>query len=221
MLNVLIVEDDKDLASSVIDHLEIDGVTCDYASNGVEGYSLIDRNNYQVIVMDINMQEMDGLTLCQKIRARGNDTPVLMLTARNTLTNKVEGFSAGADDYLLKPFEVEELLLRLYALSGRRSGQASLLKTGNLSLNLNNRTGTINDEPIKLTPTTFKLLETLLRASPNPVSQSELVQRIWGDDIPDSNKLRVHIHKLRNALREKNAEHLLKTAPGFGFYIAC
>jgi len=221
MLNVLIVEDDKDLASSVIDHLEIDGVTCDYASNGVEGYSLIDRNNYQVIVMDINMQEMDGLTLCQKIRARGNDTPVLMLTARNTLSNKVEGFSAGADDYLVKPFEVEELLLRLHALSGRRSGQASLLKTGNLSLNLNNRTGTINDEPIKLTPTTFKLLETLLRASPNPVSQSELVQRIWGDDIPDSNKLRVHIHKLRNALREKNAEHLLKTAPGFGFYIAC
>lgn len=220
MLSVLLVEDDRDLALSIIDHLELDKVICDYASNGLEGSALIERNQYDVIILDINMQGMDGLSLCEKIRSQGNDTPVLMLTARDSLANKLEGFTAGADDYMVKPFEIEELVARLQVLSKRRSGQVSQLAVGPLSLNLNNRTGRLNNQPIKLTPTAFKLLETLLRASPNPVSQTDLFQKIWGDDLLDSNKLRVHIHKLRKILGLADAEYLLKTAPGFGFYIA-
>ncbi len=219
MLSVLLVEDDRDLALSIIDHLELDQIICDYASNGLEGSALIECNQYDVIILDINMLGMDGLSLCQQIRTYGNDTPVLMLTARDSLANKLEGFNAGADDYMIKPFEIEELIARLQVLSKRRSGQVSQLVVGPLCLNLNNRTGLLNDQPIKLTPTAFKLLETLLRASPNPVSQVDLFQKVWGDDLLDSNKLRVHIHKLRKILSIGDAEYLLKTASGFGFYI--
>ncbi|MEZ5525605.1 MAG: response regulator transcription factor [Pseudomonadales bacterium] len=219
MLNILLVEDDRDLASSIIDHLELEQIICDYATNGLEAAVLVKKNSYHAIILDINMQEMDGLTLCKRIRDLGNDTPILMLTARDTLANKLEGFSAGSDDYMVKPFDIEELLARLYVLSKRRSGQVSVLESGPLSLNLSNLSGKLNDEPIKLTPTTFKLLETLMRASPNPVSQSDLIQSVWGDEIPDSNKLRVHIYNLRKVLSAGNAEHLLKTVPGYGFCI--
>lgn len=220
MLNVLLVEDNLDLALSVIDHLEIDNISCDHAANGIEGLSLIKQNQYEVILLDINIPGQDGLTLCKEIRTRGIDTPVLMLTARDTLENKLEGFAAGADDYLIKPFEIEELIVRLHALSKRRSGQILQLEMGPLSLNLNNRSGKLNNQLIKLTPTAFKLLETLLRASPDPVSHKDLAQKVWGDDMQDSNKLRVHIHKLRKILSTGDAKQILKTVPGYGFQIA-
>lgn len=220
MLSVLLVEDDRDLALSVIDHLEIDSIICDYAANGIEGAALIEKNRYDVLILDINMPGMDGLSLCEKIRTDGNDTPVLMLTARDTLANKVEGFNAGTDDYLVKPFEIEELLVRLYALSKRRSGQVSTLQTGPLQLDLSNRKASLDGVPVKLSPTGYKLLETLMRASPKPVSHAELSMKVWGDDLLDSNKLRVHIHTLRKSLDAANAGDLLKTATGFGFYIS-
>lgn len=220
MLNVLLVEDDRDLALAVIDHLEIENIICDYAANGIEGAGLINQNSYDVLILDLNMPGMDGLSLCQCIRSDGNDTPVLMLTARDTLANKVEGFNAGTDDYMIKPFEIEELIVRLVALSKRRSGQASVIQTGPLKLDLTSRSVSINNSPIKLSPTAFKLLEVLMRSSPNPVSQSELIMKVWGDDIPDSNKLRVHIHNLRKSLESGNAGDMLKTATGFGFFIS-
>ena len=220
MLNVLLVEDDRDLALSVIDHLEIEKILCDYAANGIEGSALIEKNRYDVLILDINMPGMDGLSLCEKIRFDGNDTPILMLTARDTLSNKIEGFNAGTDDYMIKPFEIEELIVRLYALAKRRSGQVSVVEVGPLKLDVNNRTASLNKNPIKLSPTGFKLLEILMRASPNPVSQLELIQKLWGDEIPDSNKLRVHIHNLRKSLDTGNAGNLLKTSAGFGFFIS-
>lgn len=220
MLNVLLVEDNLDLALSVIDHLAIENISCDHAANGAEGLALIKDNYYEVILLDINIPSQDGLSLCKEIRTLGNDTPVMMLTARDTLENKLEGFRAGADDYLVKPFEIEELIVRLHALSKRRSGQVLQLAMGPLSLNLNNRSGKLNDEPLKLTPTAFKLLETLLRASPHPVSHQDLTQKVWGDEMSDSNKLRVHIHKLRKLLSAGDAEQILKTVPGYGFQIA-
>ncbi|MCZ2723742.1 response regulator transcription factor [Marinomonas sp. 15G1-11] len=219
MLEVLIVEDDRDLALSIGDHLECEKIVCDYASNGLEGALLIEKNHYDVIILDINMQGMDGLSLCEKMRGNGIDTPILMLTARDTLENKIEGFRAGADDYLVKPFDIEELIARLHALSKRRSGQVSKLVAGPLELDLNRRIGTLHNQEITLTPTAFKLLEILLRASPNPVSKASLTQNLWGDDLPDSNKLRVHIHKIRKILSTNNSENILKTSPSFGFYI--
>ena len=220
MLDALLVEDDRDLAMSIIDHLEIENIICDYAANGIEGAALIDNNRYDVLVFDINMPGMDGLTLCEKVRGGGNDTPILMLTARDTLESKIEGFRVGTDDYLVKPFEIEELIVRLRALAKRRSGQASLFEVGPLRLDLNSRAASLRGIPVKLSPTGYKLLEQLMRASPDPVSQSELTLKVWGDDIPGSNKLRVHIHNLRKALDAAGAGHLLKTSPGFGFFIS-
>lgn len=217
MLNILLIEDNRDLAWSLIDHLEFENYICDYAPNGNEGMALIEKSNYNVIILDVNMPGMDGLSLCEELRAYGNDTPILMLTARDTLENKLQGFEAGADDYLVKPFEIKELVVRLGVLAKRRSGQVSTLDVGPLSLNLKNQSGHLNNTPIKLTPTLFKLLETLLRESPNPVPHEEMVKAIWGDTLPDSNKLRVHIHKLRKLLSHGNAGHLLKTIPGYGF----
>jgi len=219
MLDVLLVEDDRDVALSIMDHLEQEEILCDYASNGIEGALLIEKNRYDAIILDINLSGMDGLSLCRKLRMDGIDTSVLMLTARNTLANKIEGFQAGADDYMVKPFEIEELIARINALSKRRSGQVSKLVSGPLSLDLHNRIGTLNNQPIKLTPIAFKILETLLRSSPHPVSKTSLIQSIWGEDIPNSNKLRVHIHNLRKILRVNNTDSLLKTSPNYGFYI--
>lgn len=217
MLSVLLVEDNRDLALSLIEHLEIEKIICDYAVNGVDGQALLVKNRYDVVILDINMPGMDGLALCETLRSNGNDTPVMILTARDTLENKLEGFAAGADDYLIKPFEVPELIVRLRALAKRRSGQMSTLNVGPFSLNINQHSGHLHGHPVKLTPILFKLLEVLLRASPNPVSQEALIKAVWGDDLPDSNKLRVHIHNLRKLLGSGDAEHMLKTVPGYGF----
>lgn len=219
MLNVLLIEDDRDLALSLIDHLEIEHIACDYAVNGVEGLSLIEKNHYQVLILDINMPGMNGLTMCEKLRAEGNETPVLMLTARDTLADKIDGFNAGTDDYMVKPFEIEELIARLHALSKRRSGQVSSLEVGPIKLDLTMRIASVNGESVKLTPIGLKLLEHLMRASPNPVSQAELFMSIWGDEVLDSNKLRVHIHNLRKSLGADFAGKLIKTTSRFGFFL--
>lgn len=217
MLSVLLVEDNRDLALSLIEHLEIEKIICDYAVNGIDGQALLEKNRYDVVILDINMPGMDGLVLCETLRSNGNDTPVMILTARDTLENKLEGFAAGADDYLIKPFEVPELIVRLRALAKRRSGQMSTLNVGPFSLNINQHSGYLHGHPVKLTPISFKLLEVLLRASPNPVPQNTLIKAVWGDDLPDSNKLRVHIHHLRKLLGSGDSEHMLQTVPGYGF----
>lgn len=220
MLNALLVEDDRDLALSVIDHLELENIICDYAANGIEGLNLIGNNSYNVLILDINMPGMDGLSLCEKIRSDGNDTPILMLTARDTLSDKIDGFNAGTDDYMVKPFEIEELIVRLHALAKRRSGQVSILEAGSLKLDLSSRQVSLKGAPVKLSPTGYKLLEVLMRSSPDPVSHAELILKVWGDDDSDSNKLRVHIHNLRKSLDVVKAGNMLKTAAGFGFFIS-
>lgn len=218
-INVLLVEDDIDLASTVVDYLEIEGISCDHASNGIQGLALIEANDYQVILLDLNLPKLDGLSVCQKVRDNSNDTPILMLTARDSLGDKVAGFDAGTDDYLVKPFEIEELLIRVIALSKRRSGQVSSLNVGELSLQLKARSAFYAGTAIKLTPTTFKLLEELMREAAKPVSRETLMHAIWGDDQPDSNSLKVHVHHLRKQLEKANASLSIETETGFGFVL--
>ena len=189
-INVLLVEDDIDLASTVVDYFELEDLYCDHAANGVQGLSLIETNEYQVIILDLNLPKMDGLSVCQKVRENSDDTPILMLTARDSLNDKVAGFDAGTDDYLVKPFEIEELLVRVKALSKRRSGQASKLVVGELVLQLKAKTATYAEQGVKLTPITFKLLETLMRDAGKPVSRQSLMQAVWGEEQPDSNSLK-------------------------------
>lgn len=219
MLNLLLVEDDIDLATAVIDYLELEDIQCDHAPNGVVGLHLIEKNSYQAIILDLNMPKMSGLTVCENMRNKGIDTPVLMLTAMDSLQDKLAGFSKGADDYLVKPFAMEELIVRVQALSKRRSGQVSLLKVAGITLDLDRRQASLNEKKLKLSPTALKILELLLRESPNPVTREKIVQQVWGDDKPESNSLKVHIFNLRKQLDSASDKPLLHTVTGFGFSI--
>lgn len=216
-LQCLLVEDDLDLATAVIDYLALEGIECDHAANGVAGLNLIQNQRYDVVILDLNLPKMDGLEVCAKLRASGLDVPVLMLTARDTLDDKLGGFSAGADDYLIKPFAMEELIVRAQVLSRRRSGQVTLLSAEGVELDLTTQTATCDGQEMKLTPIGYKLLETLLRASPNSVSRDKLVQSVWGDEQPDSNSLKVHMYHLRKAVDGQSEFKRIQTLVGRGF----
>jgi len=218
-INVLLVEDDIDLAATVVDYLELESIRCDHAANGVHGLALIDQNDYQVILLDLNLPRLDGLSVCKKLRENSDDTPILMLTARDTISDKIAGFDAGTDDYLVKPFEIDELLIRVKALSKRRSGQLPTLSVGALQLQLANKSANYDGQPLKLTPITFKLLEKLMRDASKPVTRSELMAAVWGDEQPDSNSLKVHIHNLRKQLELVGASLSVDTVTGFGFVL--
>lgn len=217
MLKLLLAEDDLDLAQTLVQYLELEGFICDHVSNGIAGLNLIKQSSYDVLLLDINMPRLDGLSLCQRLREQGNDTPVLMLTARDQLDDKLQGFNVGTDDYLVKPFEMEELLARVRALSHRRSGQIQKLICGELQMNLSEKSVQRNGQALKLSPTSWRLLERLMRASPSPVSREELMDFAWGDDHPDSNSLKVHIYNLRKAIDGPFDEPLLHTISGAGF----
>lgn len=220
MLTVLLVEDDMDLALTIVEYLALENITCDHCTNGVAALELVQQNNYQVLLLDINLPKMNGLSVCQQLRNSGLDLPVLMLTARDSLQDKLAGFDAGTDDYLVKPFELEELLVRIHALAKRRSGQVKQLCCGDLVLDLNSKQGFYQQQLLKLTPTTFTLLEQLMRASPDPVSRQVLSQSVWGEELPDSNSLKVHMFHLRKQLSQCAGKELITTVTGFGFAIA-
>nr|WP_319491741.1 response regulator transcription factor [uncultured Desulfobacter sp.] len=219
MLNVLLVEDDFDLAETVIDYLAIESISCDYASNGVAGLNLLNDKSYDVVLLDLNLPRLDGLTLCQKLRSGGNDTPVLMLTARDQLDDKVAGFEAGTDDYLVKPFELRDLVVRIHALARRRSGQVQLLRCADLEMNLKEDDVIRAGRKINLSPIARQILEALLRVSPETVTKQKLIDTVWGDDPPDSNSLKVHMHHLRKAVDDGFDPPLIHTIPGRGFAI--
>jgi len=206
-----------DLAAAVIDYMELESITCDHATNGVASLELIERNQYQMIILDLNLPRMNGITVCKTLRSEGIDIPILMLTALDTLDDKVTGFKAGADDYLVKPFALVELVARVKALAGRRSNQVNLLKVADLSLDLNKKEATRNGAVLKLSPTGLKVLETLMFASPNPVTRQALIEKVWGEEQPDSNSLKVHIFKLRKAVDSNSETSLIHTLAGFGF----
>lgn len=217
MLKLLLVEDDLDLAQTLIQYLELEDMVCDHASNGIAGLNLARAGHYDVLLLDINLPRMNGLTLCQTLREQGDDTPVLMLTARDQLDDKLEGFRAGSDDYLVKPFELQELVARIRALSRRRSGEVRRLRCGDLEMNLIDHTVYRDGRLLKLSPTGWQLLEKLLRASPDPVSREALMDAVWGEEQPDSNSLKVHIFNLRKAIDGPFRQPLLHTINGVGF----
>ncbi|WP_221796892.1 response regulator transcription factor [Oceanobacter mangrovi] len=221
MLTVLLVEDDLDLAATLIDYLSLEDIQCDHASNGVAGLNLINDNHYDVILLDLNLPRLDGLSVCERLRQQGDQTPVLMLTARDQLADKVAGFQAGTDDYLVKPFEMQELVLRVLALSKRRSAQATRLSCGDLVMDLDSYQVTRAGQPLKIAPTGWKLLECLLQASPAVVSREQLGRAVWGDEQPDSNALKVHLFNLRKAVDGDFEIALIETITGQGVVIRC
>lgn len=216
-IEILLVEDDIDLATSTADYLQLEGIICDHAYNGQSGLKLASENAYQVLVLDLMLPRLDGLSLCEKLRQQGVDTPILMLTARDTLEDKIAGFRAGTDDYLVKPFAMEELAMRIRALAVRRSGQVRKLKVGEIELNLDSRTASREGINLKLTPSGWTLLETLMRASPNPVSRKDLEYSLWQDEPPDTNSLKVHMYNLRQQVDKPFATAMIHTLSQQGF----
>ena len=204
-------------------YLERRGYVLDHAADGVTGLHLAVTGDYDVIILDLMLPGMDGITLCTKLRneARKN-TPVLMLTARDTLDEKVSGLDAGADDYLVKPFEIQELEARLRALIRRHQGglNPETFTAGDLVLD----TGTLvvrrAGRELALTPISLKLLTALMRASPRVVSRQELERQVWGDVLPDSDTLRSHLYNLRKAIDRPFDRPLLQTVQGAGYRIA-
>ncbi len=219
MLNLLLVEDDLDLAQTIIQYLELEQIRCDHASNGLAGLHLLQQQRYDLLLLDLNLPRLDGISLCQRLRANGDDTPVLMLTARDRLDDKLEGFRAGTDDYLVKPFELEELVARSRALARRRSGQVQRLRCADLEMDLTARTVQRAGQPLRLSPTGWRLLEALLRAAPQVVSRQALEAAVWGEEVPDSNSLKVHLFHLRRQIDAPFPTPLLHTVAGHGFVL--
>ena len=219
MIKLLLVEDDLDLAGNIIDYLELEDMLCDHASNGVAALTLMAQGNYQAIVLDINLPKLDGLQVCARAREHGNDTPIIMLTARDQLSDKVVGFDHGADDYLVKPFAMEELVARLKALAKRRSGQHTQLTVGPLQLDVSHKTAKFGAENLKCSPTALAILEQLMRAYPNPVNRQTLIASVWGEESPDSNSLKVHMHNLRKSLLVCNEQVSINFMANSGFQL--
>jgi DNA-binding response OmpR family regulator len=215
-IHLLLVEDNLDLANTVIEYLEISGIVCDHASNGQTGLNLALSQHYDVILLDIMLPRLDGQQLCKQLREQGKQTPILMLTSLDALPDKLASFAMGADDYLVKPFELAELVARIRALSLRRSGQASRLQVADLTMDLSTRKVSRAGQELHLSPTCWTLLECLMRASPEPVGRERLEATVWGDEPPDSNTLKVHMHRLRKAVDKDFSQALIHTISGVG-----
>lgn len=219
-LHILVVEDNPDLAANVCDFLEAKGHVVDVAGDGLTGLHLAVTRDFDAIVLDIVLPGMDGLTLCRKFREEAmRTTPVLMLTARDALDDRVAGLECGADDYVLKPFALRELEARLKALV-RRSSSAmtpSVLRVGDLEYDPGLMQVRRGARTVVLAPTPMKLLETLMRAAPRVVRREELERAVWGDAPPDSDALRSHMHVLRAAVDGPGEPPLIHTLRGVGY----
>lgn len=221
-LHVLVIEDNPDLAANVCDFLEAKGHVVDVAGDGLTGLHLAVTHEFDAIVLDIVLPGMDGLTLCRKFREEARrTTPVLMLTARDALDDRVAGLECGADDYVLKPFALRELEARLKALVRRSSSAVtpSVLRVADLEYDpalLRVRRG---GRVINLPPIPLKLLETLMRAAPRVVRRDELERAVWGDAPPDSDALRSHMHVVRAAVDGAGEPPLVHTLRGVGYRI--
>lgn len=221
-MRILVIEDNSDIAANLGDYLEERGHTVDFAADGVTGLHLAVVNDFDAIVLDLNLPGMDGLEVCRKLRQDARkQTPVLMLTARDALESKLEGFDAGADDYLVKPFALQEVDARLTVLLRRGKGpQSRILNVADLEYNLDTLEVRREGKLLQLNPTALKILQSLMESSPSVVTRQELETRVWGEELPDSDSLRVHIHGLRAAVDKPFPKPLIQTRHGIGYRIA-
>ncbi|HIF9210151.1 TPA: response regulator transcription factor [Photobacterium damselae] len=220
-MRILLVEDHHDIAGIIFDYFEIKGAVLDHAATGPRGLALAKEQHYDLIILDLMLPKMDGLTVCRELRDYGIDTPVLMLTAMDGIEDILAGFQNGADDYLVKPFDLEILEARVKALTRRRSGMvaSNTLVFGELSLDVKTHTAYRKSCKFALNPSLFTILRLLMTRAPQVVTKDELVTALWGDDEPDSNVLRSHLYQLRNLI-DKPFEHAyIQTLPKVGYQL--
>ncbi|RCU51773.1 DNA-binding response regulator [Corallincola holothuriorum] len=219
---VLVVEDNQDIAIQLVDYLADKGLVVDYAADGKTALQLLAAQRYDIVVLDLMLPDMDGLSICNHIKQNlSTNIPVLMLTARDSLDEKVQGFGVGADDYLTKPFALQEMYVRCLALGKRHQlHQQNTLTIGELEVNFHKHSATRAGQPLSLSSTDFTILKLLADAYPNAVSKRQLTEQIWGDEAPQTDVLRSHIYTLRNALDKPFSYPMLKTLHGIGFRLA-
>ena len=220
---VLLVEDHQELAKTVISYLEMGEFIVDYAADGLSALHLASVNQYDVIVLDVMLPGLNGFDVCKKLRRDARlSTPIIMLTARDQLNDKLEGFDSGADDYLIKPFDLAELEARLNSIIRRVRGEMELPVYTISDLTFDTQTKQVKraGKTIKLSPTCMRILQVLMRDSPKMISRAALERELWGDMLPDSDTLRSHLYNLRKAIDKPFKEQLMETIPGVGFRIS-
>lgn len=221
-LKILVIEDNQDLAANLLEFLSNKGHVTDSATDGITGLRLATTGQHDVIVLDLVLPGMDGIHLCRRLREDAQKhTPVLMLTARDSLEDKILGLESGADDYVVKPFALREVEARLQAMARRNMTmqQQTKLKLADLVFDTATLTIMRAGRRIELPPIPQTLLKNLLRATPRVLSREELEQEIWGDSPPDSDALRAHMHILRTAIDGPNEKPLLRTVRSRGWQL--
>ncbi len=216
---VLVVEDEKKMATFIRNSLESHGITVELAHNGIDAARMACESAFDAMVLDIMIPQQDGLSVLREMRARGNSTPVLLLSARSHVSERVEGLQAGADDYLSKPFALEELTARLQALM-RRGGEAKsiLLRSAGVALDTISRTADCDGRKVELTGREYRLLECLMRRVGQVCSRTLLLEKVWDYDFdPGTNIVDVTIRRLRDKLGHTDAHPVLQTVRGTGY----
>ncbi len=216
---VLIIEDNTDIATLLVDFFTDRGHIADHAHDGLTGLHLAASQTHDVIVLDLALPGLDGINLCKQLRAaKHSNVPILMLTARDSLDEKLTGFAAGADDYLVKPFELLEVYARVQAL-WRRSllSNRSVLEVSDLSIDLETLEVRRGEVSLQLKPVPFKILRLLMENTHRVVTRREIEAFVWGDDPTDSDALRTHISTIRNTIDKGFAVKLLHTTHGIGY----
>lgn len=219
-MHILIVEDDATIAENLYEFLAARGYGVDAAPNGLTALHLLATQQFDAVVLDIGLPGMDGLTLAQRLRRDARSpVPILMLTARDTLEDKLAGFEAGADDYLVKPFALKEVEARLQALVRRAHGRTAetLQRLGALEFDPFTGMATWRGQALKLPPKTLKLLQTLLARPGRLFSRDELEQAVWGQPQPNSDTLRSHLSQLRRELTLEDGRSMIETVHGRGY----
>lgn len=221
-MKILVVEDEHLIATSIKKGLEQEHYTVDISFDGTDGYDLASTGDYDVILLDLMLPGMDGLSICQKLRGENNHTPILMLTAKNQIEDKIKGLNSGADDYLTKPFAFEELLARVRAL-GRRPHQSvgKILTVGDLSLDTTTYQIKRGNQEIRLSDKEYSLLECLMRHSGQILNKDQLIQYVWSyesDILP--NTIEVYIRNLRQKIDNPFKKKLIQTIRGFGYKVS-
>ena len=219
-MRVLIIEDDPDIAGNLCDFLEKRGHAADLAQDGITGLHRAVSEEFDAIVLDLGLPGMDGLCLCRKLRRDARrDVPILILTARDVLEDKLAAFDCGADDYLVKPFALREVEARLNALAARRCGRVvdRKLVFDRIEFDLANMSVSVDNQPVHVSRKCLRLLETLIRAPNRVHSRSELEHAVWGDEQPMSDTLRSHMHMLRRALTDSRGVSPIETVHGIGY----
>jgi len=220
-MRILIVEDEKDLARAVAKGLGKQGYAVDVCFDGEESLFMLDVNQYDLVILDLNLPKVDGMDVCRRIRLANDSTGILMLTARSGADDRVKGLEEGADDYLVKPFYFPELLARLRAILRRKGEQRyAILRSGDLVVDPNNLNGYFKDVAVGFTVKEFAIVEYLMRNAGRIVSQEELLEHVWSEDANSlTQAVKVHIKNIRKKLLDAGGENIITTVKGKGYML--